>query len=75
MAANSGPGRIIADRLTAAQNDQEVGVAFRTHYLAHWIAAANTLLQRGIKEGEFRADLNTEVALDAIYGPLYFACW
>lgn len=65
-------GRFIAALITQSQTDPEVAEALRTHWIAARRAETRQLLRRGIERGELRPDLNLEVAIDALYGPIYW---
>lgn len=64
-------GPIIASLMAEAQKDAALEEAIRSRFLAPRRAVAKPILQRGIDRGELRADLDLEVFLDAIYGPIY----
>jgi hypothetical protein len=40
--------------------------------LARRVAAVRELLQRGIERGELRRDLDLEMAVDLLLGPIYY---
>ena len=65
-------GRVIAALVGEAQNDATVSRAF----LKHWIAVrrhdTRQVLALGIARGELRPDLDLDVAMDALYGPIYY---
>jgi AcrR family transcriptional regulator len=64
-------GPIIASLMAEAQNDAALEEAIRNRFLVPRRAVGKAILQRGIDRGELRADLDLEVTLDAIYGPIY----
>ncbi|GAB4216040.1 MAG: TetR/AcrR family transcriptional regulator [Roseiflexaceae bacterium] len=65
-------GQVIAALMAEAQSDAEVARAF----LAGWVAVrrreTRAVLERGVANGELRADLDLDVVMDALYGPIYF---
>jgi AcrR family transcriptional regulator len=65
-------GRFIAALVAESQTDPEVAEALRTHWIAARRRETRTLLRRGIERGELRPDLDLEVAIDALYGPVYW---
>jgi AcrR family transcriptional regulator len=65
-------GRSIALLIAAAQSETELAKAFRNRFLIASREEGRGILERGIKEGAFRADLDLETALDIVYAPLYF---
>lgn len=69
---NGTEGRTIATLIGGAQADAELAEAFRSRWLAARREEARQIIQRGKKRGEIRADIDPEVLLDALYGPLYF---
>lgn len=69
---NSPKGKRIAMIIGVAQEEPELLESFRTHFLASRRAEAGQILQRGVRRGELRSEVFSEVALDALYGPLYF---
>jgi AcrR family transcriptional regulator len=69
---NQGAGRTIAALLGQAQADPDLAEAFRVRWIANRRAIAREILARGVASGELRPDCDLEVALDALYGALYF---
>jgi AcrR family transcriptional regulator len=64
-------GRVIAALVTAAQSDPEFAEDYRRHFVEQRRAPMRAAFERAIARGEAPADLDIEVALDLIYGPLY----
>lgn len=67
----SDKGRMIAVLIGRGQSDPEIAEAYRTHLLGPRRAAVRPIIERGIAAGLFRDDIDIEVAIDLIYGPLY----
>ncbi len=65
-------GRAIADLIAEAQRDAEIGEAFRRQWLAPRRAAAWTRLEVAQRRGEIRADLDLDLVMDMLYGPIYY---
>ncbi|MDF5730396.1 MAG: TetR/AcrR family transcriptional regulator [Rhizonema sp. PD38] len=65
-------GSAVAGLIAEAQTDSNVAEAFRDLFVADHREAARTILSRGIKSGELRPDLNLELVIDAIYGPIWY---
>ncbi len=65
-------GRIVADLIAEGRSDTDALEAFRELFLARRRAVARELLEQGIARGELAADLDVEVALDLVYGPIYY---
>ena len=72
VAFTSPAGRSTAAMIAAAQNDSELAKVFRNRFIMRSRETGRALLQGAIAEGELRADINLEVALDVIYAPLFF---
>jgi AcrR family transcriptional regulator len=69
---STGTGRHITTLLAAADQDSELSKSFRNHFVLARRAAGRTLLERARAAGEVRKDLDLEVVLDLLYGPLFF---
>ncbi|HVT69507.1 MAG TPA: TetR-like C-terminal domain-containing protein, partial [Trebonia sp.] len=68
----TGPyARVIAALITEAQTDPVFAAEYRRHVVQPRREQCRQVLARAIERGEVPADLNLEVALDLIYGPLY----
>ncbi|MFC5652305.1 TetR/AcrR family transcriptional regulator [Paenibacillus solisilvae] len=69
---NSTLGRTMLAIISESDPDSEVVQIFHTQYLAPRRAAAKRILEIGIACGEIRSEIDLDVTLDMIYGPLYF---
>ena len=65
-------GRHITALLAAADQDSELSKSFRNHFVLTRRAEGRALLERARADGEIRKDLELEVVLDLLYGPLFF---
>lgn len=65
-------GRFIAALIAESQTDAEVAEALRVNWIAARRRETRFLLRRGIERGELRPDLDLEVAIDALYSPVYW---
>jgi AcrR family transcriptional regulator len=65
-------GRHVASMIAAADGDSELGKAFRNHFVLARRAEGRALLDRAIRAGAVRANIDVDVALDLLYGPLFF---
>jgi len=65
-------GRIIRGLISDLAVDRELARGFREKVLARRVTEARTLLQRGIERGELRPDLDTEIAIELLSGPIYY---
>lgn len=68
---SSPQGRILAAILAAGQSDKEVIKAFRERFLWPRRQEAYATLRRGIRRGELRKDIDPDLLLDSLYGPIY----
>jgi AcrR family transcriptional regulator len=64
-------GRIVAAILAAGQTDPELIAAFRERFLMPRRQEAYATLRRGVLRGELRADVDPDLVLDSLYGPIY----
>jgi len=65
-------GRVIRGLISDLGVDLELARGFRERVLARRVAAVRELLQRGIERGELRRDLDLEIAVDLLLGPIYY---
>jgi len=65
-------GRHVTTMIAASDRDTELSKAFRNHFVLARRAEGRALLERAIHVGEVRRDVDIEVALDLLYGPLFF---
>jgi AcrR family transcriptional regulator len=64
-------GRIVSAILAAGQSDKELITAFRERFLWPRRREAYATLRRGILRGELRKDIDPDLLLDSLYGPIY----
>jgi AcrR family transcriptional regulator len=64
-------GRIIAAVIGAGQSEPEMLEAFQNYYVEPRRREARELLRQAMKNGEIRPDLDPDMILDILYGPLY----
>ncbi len=64
-------GHLVSAILGAGQSDKTLIRAFRERFLKPRRAEAYATLRRGVARGELAADLNPDLLLDALYGPIY----
>jgi AcrR family transcriptional regulator len=65
-------GRTIGAMIASADTDSELAKAFRNHFILARREEGAALLRAAIEQGEIRRDGELEVALDMIYGALFF---
>jgi AcrR family transcriptional regulator len=64
-------GKIVAALLAGGQSDPELIAAFRDRFLWPRRRQAYQTLQRGIDRGELPPNLDMDLTLDSLYGPIY----
>ncbi|PZD73307.1 putative HTH-type transcriptional regulator [Acaryochloris thomasi RCC1774] len=65
-------GRIVAEIIAEGQSDSVALESFCDRFLQPRRQAAQAVIEQGIQLGEFDPDLDLEVALDILYGPIYY---
>ena len=65
------PGRNLGCLIAASHDDPELAKAF-CQFMCQRRDLARGILKRGQERGELRADLDFEVTLDALFGPLHY---
>lgn len=65
-------GRILRGLISEMAVDPVLARGFREQVLARRLAAMTGLLARGIERGELRPDLDMEIAIDLLLGPIYY---
>lgn len=64
-------GQMAIALLGEAQHDAQLAAAFRSGWLEPRRTVGREVLIRAVERGELRADLDLEVVLDGLYGPVY----
>lgn len=64
-------GRIVSAILGGGQSDRDLITAFRERFLWPRRQEAYATLRRGIARGELRKDVDMDLLLDSLYGPIY----
>ncbi len=65
-------GRNAALMVASAEPDSELGKAFRNQVMMATREEGRSLLQRAMSEGRVRRDADIAIALDLIYGPIFY---
>jgi len=65
-------GRHVTSIIAAADPDSEVAKAFRHHFVLARRGEGRALLELAMRDGELHADVAVELALDQIYGAIFF---
>lgn len=63
---------LMAGLVEAMRHDAELADAVRGGFLAARRKALASVLERGVARGELRADMDVELALDVLGGPLFY---
>jgi AcrR family transcriptional regulator len=58
--------------IAESQHDPVLAEALRERFIAARRAAASEVFARGVERGELRADIDVGLAIDALYGALYY---
>jgi AcrR family transcriptional regulator len=64
-------GRIVSAMLGAGQSDRSLIAAFRERFMMPRRQEAYATLRRAIKRGQLRKNVNMDLLLDSLYGPIY----
>jgi hypothetical protein len=69
---NGFPGKVAMEILAEGQSDPGVLQEYRDRYLSNRRAVATEVIERAQASGEFRKDIEPQVLIDMIFGPIYF---
>jgi AcrR family transcriptional regulator len=64
-------GRIVSAILAAGQSDRGVIAAFRERFMMPRRQEAYATLRRGISRGQLKKNVDMDLLLDSLYGPIY----
>jgi AcrR family transcriptional regulator len=65
-------GHLVCQMIGASQLDPTMRKAFTEGFLYPRRECAYAVFRRGVAGGEFRADVDRDVAIDALYSPIYY---
>ncbi|HEO64531.1 MAG TPA: TetR/AcrR family transcriptional regulator [Spirochaetes bacterium] len=65
-------GRIVAEIIGEGQSDAHVLEEFRERFFSKLFAPARAVIEWGKETGELDENLDTDLAMDLIYGPIYY---
>jgi AcrR family transcriptional regulator len=65
-------GRVLGAIIAEGQRDPHTLAAFIDGYARPRREEAKAILRAGIERGELRRDIDVDIALDALYGPIYY---
>ena len=68
----SSTGRNVAAMLVSGYGETALSKAFRLYFVQARRDEGRALLERAVAAGEVRADVDLELALDLIYGPVFY---
>jgi AcrR family transcriptional regulator len=68
----SGVGVAMVSLIAEAQTDTELAERFRAKFVAGPRAIVRAVLERGIAKAEVRDDVDLELVIDAVYGPIWY---
>ncbi|HEV2818089.1 MAG TPA: TetR/AcrR family transcriptional regulator [Allosphingosinicella sp.] len=68
----SSTGRNVAAVLVSGYGETELSKAFRLYFVQARRDEGRALLERAVAAGQVRADVDLELALDLIYGPVFY---
>ena len=65
-------GNVIAEIIAEGQFDAKLADIYRKAYFKPRRSISKQILERGISRGELRKDLNIELSIDLIWGPVFY---
>lgn len=65
-------GNVITEIIAEGQYDPKLADIYRKAYFTPRRSISKQILERGILRGELRKDLNIEVSIDLIWGPVFY---
>jgi AcrR family transcriptional regulator len=71
-AFRSKPGKVISGLIAQGQSDPATKSALLEGFFRPRRIETRKVFQRAIDDGELRADIDIDAAIDALYGPLYY---
>lgn len=65
-------GKVINEIIAEGQYDQKLAETYRTIYFKPRRLDSRYILERGISRGELKEDLDIELVMDLLFGPLFY---
>ncbi|MBB6733415.1 TetR/AcrR family transcriptional regulator C-terminal ligand-binding domain-containing protein [Cohnella zeiphila] len=65
-------GQIIKELIGEGQFDSGLAEAYQTRYIQPRRLEARQLLERGVRHRELKEDLDIELSIDLLYGPIFY---
>ena len=72
MYADPATGPLLSGLVAAMARSEPVATAVRAGFVKTWRDVMKTVLRRAVERGELRDDLDPELALDLLAGPLFY---
>jgi AcrR family transcriptional regulator len=69
---NTSAGLAMTSLIAEAQLDSAFAITFREQFINSCRDTIRAVLQRGIEQGELRANLDLDLVIDAIYSPVWY---
>ncbi len=69
---NSPRGEVLASVIGCGQSNEELIAAFRENWLTPRRNEAKKIFQQGVERGELKEGIDSEIAIDALYSPLFY---
>jgi Tetracyclin repressor-like, C-terminal domain len=67
-----GQGRLMRQFIAEGQSDPDVLAMFRQRFLTARRETVRIIWERGIERGDIRSDLDCELVIDLLYGPVFW---
>jgi AcrR family transcriptional regulator len=65
-------GRQVAIMIASASGETELSKSFRNHFILARREEGRRIIARGIAERDLRVEIDVEIVLDMIYGPIFY---
>lgn len=65
-------GKVINELIAEGQCDSKLAEEYRTRYFNPRRLDSRRILERGVQRGELKKDLDIELCMDLIYGPVFY---
>ena len=65
-------GRQVAIMVASAASETELSKSFRNHFILMRREEGRAIINRAIAHGEIRRNISVDIALDMIYGPVFY---
>ena len=65
-------GRQVAIMVASAASETELSKSFRNHFILMRREEGRAIISRAIAQGEIRRNISVDIALDMIYGPVFY---